>query len=154
MSSVEQAKATQISNIQKKTGKSLEQLSSLIQSSGLKKHGEIRTMLMEKLGLGYGDATMLVQHVLKTDVQLIVQERGLSTEDILDEIYSGPKASLRPIHEKLMKTIQQFGEFEIVPKKGYVSLRRKRQFAMLGPASNTQFELGINVKIFRKFTSC
>jgi len=146
MSSVERAKATQIANIQKKTGKSLEELTGLIQTSGLSKHGEIRSMLMEKLGLGYGDANMLVQHILKTDVLLVVQEKGLSTEDILDEIYSGPKASLRPIHEKVMSAIQQFGEFEIAPKKGYVSLRRKRQFAMLGPATNTRIELGINIK--------
>ena len=146
MSSVERAKATQIENIQKKTGKSLQELTELIQTSGLSKHGEIRSMLMEKLGLGYGDATMLVQFVLKTDVQLIVQEKGLSTDDVLAEIYSGPKANLRPIHDKLMEAINQFGDFEIAPKKGYVSLRRKRQFAMLGPATNTRFELGINVK--------
>ena len=146
MSSVERAKATQIANIQKKTGKSLEDLTELIQTSGLSKHGEIRSMLMEKLGLGYGDANMLVQYILKTDVQLVVQEKGLSTEDILDEIYSGPKASLRSIHEKVMSVIQGFGEFEIAPKKGYVSLRRKRQFAMLGPSTNTRVELGINIK--------
>jgi hypothetical protein len=146
MSSVERAKATQIENIQKRTGKSLEELTELIQTSGLSKHGEIRSMLMEKLGLGYGDATMLVQYVLKTDVQLIVQEKGLSTDDVLAEIYSGPKANLRPIHDKLMEAINQFGDFEIAPKKGYVSLRRKRQFAMLGPATNTRFELGINIK--------
>ena len=40
-------------------------------------------------------------------------------------------------HEKLMKEIRQFGEFEIVPKKGYVSLRRKKQFVMIGPKTNT-----------------
>ena len=45
-----------------------------------------------------------------------------------------------------MQAISQFGEFEIAPKKGYVSLRRKRQFAMLGPATNTRFELGLNHK--------
>ena len=146
MSSVEGAKVTQITNIQKKTGKSLEELTELIQTSGLRKHGEIRSMLMEKLGLGYGDATMLVHFVLKTDTQIVVQEKGLSTVDVLDEIYSGPKASLRPIHEKLMSAIEQFGEFEIAPKKGYVSLRRKWQFTMLGPATNTRFELGINFK--------
>jgi t-SNARE complex subunit (syntaxin) len=146
MSSVERAKATQIENIQKKTGKSMQELTELIESSGLTKHGEIRSMLMEKLGLGYGDATMLIQFALKTDVQMIVQEKGLTTDDVLDEIYAGPKASLRPIHEKLMSSINQFGEFEIAPKKGYVSLRRKRQFAMLGPATNTRFELGINIK--------
>ena len=139
-------KQLRLTNIQKKTGKSLQELTELIQTSGLSKHGEIRSMLMEKLGLGYGDATMLVQYVLKTDVQLIVQEKGLTTDDVLDEIYSGPKASLRPIHDKLMDAINQFGDFEIAPKKGYVSLRRKRQFAMLGPATNTRFELGINIK--------
>jgi hypothetical protein len=101
---------------------------------------------MEKLGLGYGDATMLVHFVLKTDTQIVVQEKGLTTVDVLDEIYSGPKANLRPIHDQLMSAIEQFGEFEIAPKKGYVSLRRKRQFAMLGPATNTRFELGINIK--------
>jgi hypothetical protein len=146
MSSIERAKATQLANIQKRTGKTLEELSALIQSSGLSKHGEIRSMLIEKLGLSYGDANSLVLLVLKTDAQQVAKEKGLSTTDVLDEIYTGPKASLRPIHDKLMSTIQQFGEFEIVPKKGYVSLRRKRQFAMLGPATNTRFELGINIK--------
>lgn len=146
MSSVERAKATQLANIQKKTGKSLDELVSFIHSSGFRKHGEVRSMLMEKLGLSYGDAHNLALYALKADVQLAAKEQGLSVKDVLDQIYSGPKANLRPIHEKLMTAIQQFGEFEIAPKKGYVSLRRKRQFAMLGPASNTKFELGINAK--------
>jgi hypothetical protein len=146
MSSVEQAYATQIANIQSKTGKSLEELTDFIKSSGLTKHGELRSMLMEKLGLGYGDANSLVHFVLKSDGERAAQEKGLTTSDVLDEIYSGPKAALRPIHEKLMDSISQFGEFEIAPKKGYVSLRRKKQFAMLGPATNTRFELGLNHK--------
>lgn len=146
MSSIEHAKLTQLANIQKKTGKTLDELTTLIQSSGLTKHGEIRSMLIEKLGLMYGDAHNLALYALKGDAQLAAKEKGLSTSQVLDEIYSGPKASLRPIHEKLMSAIQSFGEFEIIPKKGYVSLRRKRQFAMLGPATNTRFELGINIK--------
>ena len=146
MSSIEKAKMTQLSNIEKKTGKTLVELTLFIQSSGLSKHGEIRSMLMEKLGLTYGDAHNLALYALNADAQLAAKEKGLSTTEVLDEIYSGPKANLRPIHEKLMSAIDQFGEFEIVPKKGYVSLRRKRQFAMLGPGSNTRVELGINIK--------
>lgn len=146
MSSIERAKATQLANIQKKTGKSLEELTQLIQFSGLSKHGEIRSMLTEKLGLSYGDAHNLALYALKKDAQLVAKEKGLSSLQVLDEIYTGPKAGLRSIHDKLMQAIEQFGQFEITPKKGYVSLRRKRQFAMLGPATNTRFELGINIK--------
>jgi predicted transport protein len=101
---------------------------------------------MEKLGLTYGDANSLTLYLLKGDAQLAAKEKGLSTSQVLDEIYSGPKTSLRPIHEKLMSAIEPFGEFEIAPKKGYISLRRKRQFAILGPGSNTRLELGINIK--------
>jgi hypothetical protein len=49
-----------------------------------------------------------------------------------------------------MKEIETFGELEILPKKGYVSLRRKRQFAMIGPKTNTRFEVGINARDFEK----
>jgi hypothetical protein len=147
MSLVERAKTTQLQNIQKKTGKTLDELTGIIRDSGLSKHAQIRTMLMEKFGLTYGDAHNLALYYLKADVQLADKEKGLSTSHVLDELYSGAKASLRPIHEKLMAAIQQFGDFEVAPKKGYVSLRRKRQFAMLGPATKTQVELGLNTKV-------
>jgi hypothetical protein len=45
-----------------------------------------------------------------------------------------------------MELIAPLGDFDVAPKKGYISLRRKRQFAMLGPATNTRVELGINGK--------
>jgi len=46
----------------------------------------------------------------------------------------------------LMATIDEFGDFTIAPKKSYVSLRRKKQFAMIGPATKTQVEVGLNVR--------
>lgn len=148
MSSLDQAVQTQINNIQKKTGMSLDELSAIVKKSGLTKHGEIRDMLKDKLGLGHGDANTLVHVVLQSDGTRAAE--GKSEDAVLDEIYSGAKAGFRPIHEKLMKEIQKFGEFEIVPKKGYVSLRRKKQFAMIGPKTNTRFEVGINAKDFKK----
>ena len=148
MSSLDKAVQTQIDNIQKKTGKSLDELTAIVKKSGLTKHGEIRDMLKEKLGLGHGDANTLVHVVLRSDGTRAAE--GKSTDAVLDEIYSGAKAGFRPIHEALMKHIGKFGEFEIVPKKGYVSLRRKKQFAMIGPKTNTRFEVGINAIDFKK----
>ncbi|HRE44907.1 MAG TPA: DUF5655 domain-containing protein [Terricaulis sp.] len=142
MADIDKAIATQLANIEKKTGKSLAQLTAAIKKSGKEKHGEIRDWLKEAYGLGHGDANTLTHLALKPD--------GASTSasggDALAEIYSGKKAHLRPIHEALMAAIAKFGGYEIAPKKGYVSLRRKKQFAMLGPKTNERFELGLNLK--------
>ncbi len=146
MSSIDQAIETQLKNIQAKTGKSLDELAQFIHNSGLNKHSEIRSLLIETFGLGYGDANTLAHYGRKSDGDRAASANVLSMEDVLDEIYTGPKAALRPIHEEAMRRIQTFGDFEIAPKKGYVSLRRKKQFAMVGPATKTQVEIGINAK--------
>jgi hypothetical protein len=139
VSIVDQAVATQLKNIEKKTGKSFADLRALILSSGLDKVGAIRDMLKRDLGLGHGDANALALHALKP----VEVPADASPED---EIYAGPKAALRPIHDKIMAAIRGFGEFEIAPKKTYLSLRRKKQFAMVGPATNTRIEVGLNMK--------
>jgi hypothetical protein len=146
MNDIDKATQTQINNIQAKTGKNLEELRAILQGSGLEKHGELRAFLQKELGLGYGDANTLVQILRKSDGASAAKAKGASEGDVLDEIYSGAKASLRPIHTALMDEINRFGEFEIAPKKGYVSLRRKKQFAMIGPATKTQVEVGLNMK--------
>jgi len=148
MSSLDKAVQTQLDNIQKKTGKSFDELAETIHKSGLTKHGEIREYLKRELGLGHGDANALVHAVLKSDGQRAAEGKG--EDAVLNEIYSGAKAGFRPIHEKLIREIDKFGEYEVAPKKGYVSLRRKRQFAMIGPKTNTRFEVGINARDFKK----
>lgn len=146
MNEVDKALATQLANIEKRTGKSLTELAAIVKGSGLTKHGEMRDMLKRDLGMGHGDANTLVHHVLKSDGQSAAAEKQLSSDDVVAALYVGPKAALRPIHDKLMAAINQFGEFEIAPKKTYVSLRRKKQFAMIGPATNTRVEVGLNLK--------
>lgn len=143
---MDKALATQLSNIEKRTGKRLADLTAIVKSSGLTKHGEIRDMLKKDLGMGHGDANTLVHHVLKSDGASAAKASGKSTSGVIDDIYTGPKAALRPIHDTLMSVIQSFGPFEIAPKKGYISLRRKKQFAMIGPATNTRVEVGLNMK--------
>lgn len=146
MSVVDTAIATQLKNIEKRSGKSLDELAQIVKASGLNKHGEIRDMLKRELGLGHGDANTLVHHVLKSDGASVAAEKGQTPDDVTAELYAGPKAALRPIHDAVMAAIGGFGEFEIAPKKTYLSLRRKKQFAMVGPATKTQVEVGLNAK--------
>ena len=143
---MDKAVATQLANIEKRTGKSLGELTKIVRTCGLEKHGEIRDYLKRELGMGHGDANTLVHVVLKSDGTRAAEAAGLGTDDVLAQIYVGPKAALRPIHDGVMNHLQKFGAFEIQPKKGYVSLRRGRQFAMVGPATNTKVEIGINLK--------
>lgn len=138
---INKALATQLANIEKRTGRTIAELTALVQSSGLAKHGELVAMLKHDLGMGHGDANTLVQ--VAKQVAQPVAEAG---SDPLDAIYTGAKAGLRPIHERLLAGVGAFGAFEVAPKKGYVSLRRKKQFATVGPATKTEIEIGLNAK--------
>lgn len=146
MNAIDKATETQLNNIQAKTGKSLDDLSALVRNSGLSKHSDIRSMLINDFGLGYGDANTLAHYALKSDGASAAQASGASEEALTDEIYSGPKAALRPIHDRLLSALHDLGPFEIAPKKGYFSYRRKKQFAMFGPGTNTRVDLGLNMK--------
>jgi hypothetical protein len=146
MSALDKATETQLKNIQARTGKTLDELRTIVEQSGLEKHGEIRAMLQRDLGIGYGDANTLVHVLRQTDGASAAKASGATTEDVLSGIYAGSKAGLRPIHDQLMAAIEQFGPFEIAPKKGYISLRRKKQFAMIGPVTNARIEVGLNMK--------
>lgn len=135
------ATETQLRNIEAKTGKTFAQLCKLVAASGFFKVGEQRSHLMQTLGLGYGDANALALLASKA-----AAPQTSTGENPLDSIYSGNKAALRALHDKLSAAIDKLGPHEKAPKKSYVSLRRKKQFAMLGPATKDALELGLNAK--------
>lgn len=134
------ALATQLKNIEARTGQSLAQLQALIAGCGLAKHGEIRSWLMEELALGYGDANTVVTLARQAAAPAPAEA------DPLDSIYTGPKAHLRALHEHITALVDGFGPYEKAPKKANVSLRRKKQFALIGPATKDLLELGLNHK--------
>lgn len=144
MSSIDKALQTQFANIETRTGKTLKQLFALLKKAGLEKHGEMVKMLKQDLAMGHGDANTVV-HTWRKQSEAPAAGAAAS-DDPLDAIYTGKKAELRPLHEAVMKKIEKFGAFEIAPKKGYVSLRRKKQFAMVGPGTKGRLEIGVNLK--------
>lgn len=141
MSTPEEGRAAQIRNIEARTGRDLAAFRAAVAASGKLKHGEVRSWLMETYGLGYGDANTLA-HVAGADGAAPPPSEAAA----LDEIYSGRKAHLRAVHDAVLAQIVPWGDFEIAPKKGYVALRRKKQFAMLGPKTAERAELGLNLK--------
>lgn len=141
------ALATQLANIQKKTGRSLDELRATIAATGLEKHGQIRDWLKAELGLGHGDANTLAAVALDPSrAAPAAPAAGSGLEAEVARIYDGPKAVLRPVHDRVMALARSLGEFEVAPKKSYLSLRRRKQFAMVGPATKSEVELGLNLK--------
>lgn len=149
MADPQAAALTQLRNIQTKTGQTLAQLHAALAGTGLAKAGERRSWLMEKFGLGYGDANTVALLFGKPLPALdAAQPADLTAAvhpgDAMEAIYAGPKAQLRPLHEAVIALIDGFGPFEQAAKKTYLSLRRKKQFATLGPATQTLVEIGLN----------
>lgn len=142
------ATLNQLRNIQGRTGRTIVELHAALDGSGLTKHAEKRSWLMAEYGLGYGDANAVVT-VQGKDLGDLGPAGSVSQApagDPLDDLYTGAKAHLRPIHEAVIAAVDGLGPYEAAPKKAYVSLRRKKQFAMVGPATRTLVEVGLNVK--------
>ena len=98
-------------------------------------------MLKRDLGLGHGDAS-LVAHLARAAATPPPSADG----DRLDALHAGPRAIRHPIHEALLARLGAFGDFESAPGQKSVSYRRKKQFAMIGPATSTRVEPGLNIR--------
>jgi hypothetical protein len=140
MADPEQALKSQLANIEKRSGRTLAELIAALEPLSEAKHGEKVAFLKATFALGMGDANTLVHHAKKQD-----EPASSENADVLGNLYTGGKAALRPIHELLLRAIASFGNSEAAPKKSYVSYRRRRQFAMIGPATQTRVELGLNI---------
>jgi hypothetical protein len=148
MADPQAATRTQLRNIQTKTGKNIADLHAAVAATGLAKTGERRSWLMEHFKLGYGDANAVALFMDRPlpDLGDAPVAAPPADGDPLDAIYIGPKAALRPLHAAVMKAVAALGPCEEAPKKSYVSLRRKKQFAMVGPATKDSVEIGLNAK--------
>ena len=144
MTDLDKAVATQLANIALRSGKSLDELKQIVRQSGLAKHGEMVTLLKTTLAMGHGDANTVVHLARQPDAPEGAPLRSVG--QVLDQLYAGPKEALRPIHDALLAALQTFGNFEAAPKQTYVSYRRKKQFATIGPATQTRVEVGLNLQ--------
>ena len=60
--------------------------------------------------------------------------------------YADEKASLRPIYDAVVAAVSRFGkDIQISPKKGYVSLRRNKRFAIIQPTTKTRVDVGLSL---------
>jgi len=126
--------------LKEKTGHDLGYWIDVVQKSGFEKHKAIIDHLKSAYGFTYGYANFVALKSRQADAA------SFDDAQLLDDQYNG-KENLRPIYEKLMSAIEQFGsDVKVAPKKSSVSLIRKHQFALIKPATKTRIDLGLKIK--------
>lgn len=132
---------TMIENLYKNTGKTLEEWIALVKQQPIAKHGEIVKFPKDQHGFTHGFANLVALKANESDAG-----SAKNQDDLIVAQYKG-KEHFIPVYDKLLSEILGFGnDIEVAPKNSYVSLRRKKQFVTLNPASKTRFEIGISLK--------
>lgn len=126
--------------LEEKTGKPLEHWIKVVQKSKLEKHKAIMDFLKSEHGFSHGFANFVALKARGADAA------SHDADDLVTTQYKG-KEILKPIYDELVKKISKFGnDITITPKKDSVSIIRKKQFALIKPATKTRIDLGLKLK--------
>ena len=140
---MDDATKTMIANLEAKTGVSVAEWTSRIGNSGKAKHGELVAWLKTEHGLTHGYANLLV-HLAKGSA---AETSGASDDALVDAMFAGPKAAMRPAYDAVIAAVQRLGaDVELAPKKAYMSLRRNKQWALVQPSTATRLDVGLVLK--------
>ena len=134
---MDKALQTMINNMPEKTGRKLEEWIRILAKENFEKHSVAVKFLKTEHGVTHGFANTIVT---------LSKENNESSKDLVVNQYNG-KESLKPLYQILISKVEVFGsDVVIVPKKGSVSLIRKKQFALIKPATKTRIDLGLKLK--------
>lgn len=108
---------------------------------GIEKHKTLVDHLKAEHGLGHGYANTIALKARESD-------SGSIGEDALTAaMFAGPKAHWQPLYDRMIAVASSFGgDVGQAPKKGYMSLRRSKQFAILQPSTKDRFDIGLALK--------
>ena len=134
---MDKALQTMINNMPEKTGKSLNEWKAVLEAKSFAKHSEAVNFLKKEHNVTHGFANTIVT-LSKGD--------NNSSSDLVQNQYKG-KEELIPIYESILTVVKDFGkDIIITPKKTSVSIIRKKQFALIKPATKTRIDLGLKLK--------
>lgn len=132
--------ASMIANLRAKTGRSLDEWLALARTSGQAKHGGLVSWLKAEHGLGHGYANLVAHKTFASDA-------GSSDDaDLMAAMFAGPKAAMRPAYDRIAGIVSGLEGVQFAPKKGYVSFRRSKQFALAQPSTKDRLDLGLTLK--------
>jgi hypothetical protein len=133
-----------VAALPEKTGRPLEEWIALIERSGPATFKERTAWLKSEFELGTNSAVWLAEHAEGKGTDLDSPEAYLrAAETYVDNMYSGKKQALRPLHDQLVRLGLSLGsDVKACPCETIVPLYRKHVFAQIKPATLTRIDLG------------
>jgi len=134
---MDKALKTMIDNMPERTGRSLDEWKIILKEKSFAKHSEAVKYLKTEHNVTHGFANTIVT---------LSKDESSSAEDLVDSQYKG-KENLIPIYKELIAFVKTLGsDITITPKKGSVSIIRKKQFVLIKPATKVRIDLGFKLK--------
>ncbi|HEY3138608.1 MAG TPA: DUF5655 domain-containing protein [Blastocatellia bacterium] len=136
-----------IQELPSRTGKSLDEWIKLINESGPKTEVERREWLKTKHGLGTNYTKWLAERAEGKGEDGDPETYLRAAEGYVEKMFSGPKASLRPIYDALLRLGLGIGkDIKACPCQTIVPLYRNHVFAQIKPTTQTRIDLGFALK--------
>ena len=133
-----------IDALPEKTGRSLEEWIAHVKAEGPRTEKERREWLKREYGLGTNTAWWIAERAEGKGLEDGDPEAYLrAAEQYVEEMFSGPRAALRPIYERLLGLGRALGDdVRICPGKTIVPFYRRHVFAQVKPATRTRIDMG------------
>lgn len=137
-----------IDNMPEKTGRSLEEWMALVEKSGPAGEKERIAWLKSQHKLGATTAGLIAECASGLEQETIFGPAYLeAAARYVEEMYDGPKADLRPIHDALVELVVSLGkDVKICPCTTIVPFYRNHVFAQIKPATRTRVDFGLALK--------
>jgi hypothetical protein len=128
-------------SMRERTGRTLEEWVSLVESSGIDPLDQkaVRRWLKNEHGILQNSQWAIADAAARA----AGWERP-SVEEHIDQQYAGPKAPLRPIFDRVREVVEAFGDdIRMEGRATYTPFVRRRQFAAVSAATQTRVDVGL-----------
>jgi hypothetical protein len=130
--------AAAIKNLKERTGKTIEEWIAILKKSGPATQKERAAWLKENHGITTNYAMWIAQ---SADGQGGAD--SYDPEGMVEAMFAGPKAGLRPIYDELLKLGFKLGkDVTVTPCATIVPIRRKHVIAQVKPSTRTRIDFG------------
>lgn len=135
-----------VASLPEKTGRSIDQWVRLTKKEGPETEEERRHWLKKVHGFGTNAAWWIAERSVgksdDSDPEFYLRDAVKYVEDM----YSGSKSALRPIHDRLIEMARSLGDVKICPCKTIVPIYREHVVAQVKSSTTKRIDFGLSLK--------